>query len=52
MRIGVHPRLPPPDEELAGRRGVLMSAPQQVSYGGTDAVCDDGRGNLLNLHQD
>jgi catechol 2,3-dioxygenase-like lactoylglutathione lyase family enzyme len=42
---------PRDDEELAGR-GVLMSAPRQMGDGGTDAVFEDGCGNLLNLHQD
>jgi catechol 2,3-dioxygenase-like lactoylglutathione lyase family enzyme len=38
--------------ELVGRRAVFVSAPQQMGYGGTDAVFDDGCGNLLNLQQD
>ena len=38
--------------ELAGRGAVYVSAPQQMGYGGTDAVFEDGCGNLLNLHQD
>jgi catechol 2,3-dioxygenase-like lactoylglutathione lyase family enzyme len=38
--------------ELAGRGAVFVSEPQQRGYGGTDAVFEDGCGNLLNLHQD
>jgi catechol 2,3-dioxygenase-like lactoylglutathione lyase family enzyme len=38
--------------ELAGRGAVFVSAPQEMGYGGTDAVFEDGCGNLLDLHQD
>jgi catechol 2,3-dioxygenase-like lactoylglutathione lyase family enzyme len=38
--------------ELAGRGAVFVSEPQQRGFGGTDAVFEDGCGNLLNLHQD
>jgi hypothetical protein len=31
---------------------VFVSEPQELGYGGTDAVFEDGCGNLLNLHQD
>jgi catechol 2,3-dioxygenase-like lactoylglutathione lyase family enzyme len=39
-------------EELAGSGAVFVSGPQQMGYGGTEAVFDDGCGNLLTLHQD
>ena len=38
--------------ELSERGAVFVSEPQPMGYGGTDAVFEDGRGNLLNLHQD
>jgi catechol 2,3-dioxygenase-like lactoylglutathione lyase family enzyme len=38
--------------ELAWRGAVFVSEPQELGYGGTDAVFEDGCGNLLNLHQD
>lgn len=38
--------------ELAWRGAVFVSGPQELGYGGTDAVFEDGCGNLLNLHQD
>jgi predicted enzyme related to lactoylglutathione lyase len=38
--------------ELSERGAVFVSEPQQMGYGGTDAVFEDGCGNLLNLHQD
>ena len=38
--------------ELVGRGAVFVSAPQQMGYGGTDAVFEDGCRKLLNLHQD
>ena len=38
--------------ELSERGAVFASEPQQMGYGGTDAVFEDGCGNLLNLHQD
>jgi hypothetical protein len=31
---------------------VFLSEPTQMDYGGTDAVFEDGCGNLLNLHQE
>jgi hypothetical protein len=31
---------------------VFVSEPTQMGYGGTDAVLEDGCGNLLNLHRD
>jgi catechol 2,3-dioxygenase-like lactoylglutathione lyase family enzyme len=37
-------------EELIARGAVFRSEPQQMSYGGTDAIFEDGCGNLLNLH--
>ena len=39
-------------EELIARGAEFRSEPQQRPYGGTDAVFDDGCGNLLNLHED
>jgi hypothetical protein len=39
-------------EELTARGTVFLSEPQQKPYGGTDAVFEDGCGNLLNLHED
>jgi catechol 2,3-dioxygenase-like lactoylglutathione lyase family enzyme len=38
-------------EELAARGVVFVSEPRRMEYGGTDAVFEDGCGNLLNLHQ-
>jgi len=38
--------------ELAGRGALFVSEPQELGYSGTDAVFEDGCGNLLNLHQD
>jgi catechol 2,3-dioxygenase-like lactoylglutathione lyase family enzyme len=38
-------------EELTARGAVFVSAPEQMPYGGTDAVFEDGCGNLLNLHE-
>jgi catechol 2,3-dioxygenase-like lactoylglutathione lyase family enzyme len=38
--------------ELIGKGAVFLSEPREMSYGGTDAVFEDGCGNLLNLHQD
>ena len=38
-------------EELRKRGAVFRSAPQKRSYGGIDAVLEDGCGNLLNLHE-
>jgi catechol 2,3-dioxygenase-like lactoylglutathione lyase family enzyme len=38
--------------ELSDRGTVFVSEPTQMGYGGTDAVLEDGCGNLLNLHQD
>ena len=39
-------------QELIGKGAVFLSEPRQMAYGGTDAVFEDGCGNLLNLHQD
>jgi catechol 2,3-dioxygenase-like lactoylglutathione lyase family enzyme len=38
--------------ELVGKGAVFLSEPHEKEYGGTDAVFEDGCGNLLNLHQD
>jgi catechol 2,3-dioxygenase-like lactoylglutathione lyase family enzyme len=38
-------------EELTAKGVVFRSQPQQMPYGGTDAVFEDGCGNLLNLHE-
>lgn len=37
---------------LTARGVVFTMAPTAMGYGGTDAVFEDGLGNLLNLHQD
>src|SRR5918994_3661608 len=39
-------------DELIARGAVFRSEPQQMPYGGTDAVFEDGCGNCLNLHED
>jgi catechol 2,3-dioxygenase-like lactoylglutathione lyase family enzyme len=39
-------------DELAAKGVVFVSEPQKKSYGGTDAVFEDGCGNLVNLHQE
>jgi catechol 2,3-dioxygenase-like lactoylglutathione lyase family enzyme len=39
-------------EELTAKGAVFLSEPKQMDYGGTDAVLDDGCGNLVNLHQE
>jgi catechol 2,3-dioxygenase-like lactoylglutathione lyase family enzyme len=39
-------------EELRAKGAVFLSEPKQMDYGGTDAVFEDGCGNLLNLHQE
>jgi catechol 2,3-dioxygenase-like lactoylglutathione lyase family enzyme len=39
-------------DELTARGAVFRSEPQRMPYGGTDAVFEDGCGNLLNLHED
>jgi catechol 2,3-dioxygenase-like lactoylglutathione lyase family enzyme len=39
-------------EELKAKGAQFVSEPRQMDYGGTDAVFEDGCGNLLNLHQD
>jgi catechol 2,3-dioxygenase-like lactoylglutathione lyase family enzyme len=39
-------------EELTAKGAVFVSEPKQMDYGGTDAVLDDGCGNLVNLHQE
>jgi catechol 2,3-dioxygenase-like lactoylglutathione lyase family enzyme len=38
--------------ELRERGAIFLSEPKQMGYGGTDAVFEDGCGNLLNLHQE
>lgn len=39
--------------ETLTERGVTFTMPPTaMDYGGTDAVLDDGCGNLLNIHQD
>jgi catechol 2,3-dioxygenase-like lactoylglutathione lyase family enzyme len=38
--------------ELRQRGAIFLSEPKQMGYGGTDAVFEDGCGNLLNLHQE
>ena len=41
------------DYEALQARGVVFTLPPtQFGYGGTDAVFEDGCGNILNLHQD
>jgi catechol 2,3-dioxygenase-like lactoylglutathione lyase family enzyme len=39
-------------DELRAKGVEFVSEPRQMDYGGTDAVFEDGCGNLLNLHQD
>ena len=39
-------------QELVGKGAMFLSEPREMAYGGTDAVFEDGCGNLLNLHQD
>jgi predicted enzyme related to lactoylglutathione lyase len=39
-------------EERRAKGAVFLSEPKQMDYGGTDAVLDDGCGNLVNLHQE
>jgi catechol 2,3-dioxygenase-like lactoylglutathione lyase family enzyme len=39
-------------ERLEARGVTFTMAPKQMPYGGTDAVLDDGCGNLICLHQD
>lgn len=39
-------------ERLQAQGVVFRMEPKQMPYGGTDAVFEDGCGNLLNLHQD
>jgi catechol 2,3-dioxygenase-like lactoylglutathione lyase family enzyme len=39
-------------ERLVAKGVVFTLPPTTMSYGGTDAVFEDGFGNLLNLHQD
>jgi catechol 2,3-dioxygenase-like lactoylglutathione lyase family enzyme len=39
-------------EDLKAKGARFVSEPKQMDYGGTDAVLEDGCGNLLNLHQD
>jgi catechol 2,3-dioxygenase-like lactoylglutathione lyase family enzyme len=38
--------------ELSERGVAFVSQPTEMGSGGTDAVFEDGCGNLLNLHQD
>jgi catechol 2,3-dioxygenase-like lactoylglutathione lyase family enzyme len=38
-------------ERLTARGAVFTLAPTRMAHGGTDAVFDDGCGNLINLHQ-
>jgi hypothetical protein len=38
-------------EKRIRRGAVLVSEPQPMGYGGSDAVLQDGCGNPLNLHQ-
>jgi catechol 2,3-dioxygenase-like lactoylglutathione lyase family enzyme len=38
-------------EELRARGATFVSEPEHRSYGGIDAVFEDGCGNLLNLHE-
>jgi catechol 2,3-dioxygenase-like lactoylglutathione lyase family enzyme len=41
------------DHKRLEAAGVTFTVPPtRMSYGGTDAVFDDGCGNLINLHQD
>ena len=39
-------------EALSARGVNFTMPPTRMDYGGTDAVFDDGLGNLLNLHQE
>jgi catechol 2,3-dioxygenase-like lactoylglutathione lyase family enzyme len=39
-------------QELKAKGTMFVSEPKQLDYGGTDAVFEDGCGNLLNLHQE
>jgi catechol 2,3-dioxygenase-like lactoylglutathione lyase family enzyme len=39
-------------DSLASRGVTFTMPPTAMGYGGTDAVFDDGCGNLINLHQD
>jgi len=39
-------------EELKARGAIFLFEPRAMGYGGTDAVFEDGCGNLLNLHED
>lgn len=38
--------------ELVAKGVTFTLEPTKMEYGGTDAVFDDGCGNLINLHQD
>jgi predicted enzyme related to lactoylglutathione lyase len=38
--------------QLSDKGAVFVSEPTKMGHGGTDAVFEDGSGNLLNLHQD
>jgi catechol 2,3-dioxygenase-like lactoylglutathione lyase family enzyme len=39
-------------EALVARGVTFTLPPTRMDYGGTDAVFEDGQGNLLNLHQE
>jgi catechol 2,3-dioxygenase-like lactoylglutathione lyase family enzyme len=39
-------------EALRGKGVLFTMPPTQLGYGGTDAVFEDGFGNLIDLHQD
>jgi catechol 2,3-dioxygenase-like lactoylglutathione lyase family enzyme len=39
-------------EQLVANGVTFRMPPTRMDYGGTDAVLEDGCGNLLNLHQD
>jgi predicted enzyme related to lactoylglutathione lyase len=39
-------------QEMKAKGAVFVSEPKAMEYGGTDAVFQDGCGNLLDLHQD
>lgn len=39
-------------EEIRRRGAKVVSEPEKQEYGGTDALIDDGVGNIVNLHRD
>lgn len=39
-------------EEIRRRGATVVSEPEQQEYGGTDALIDDGVGNIVCLHRD